>query len=121
MPFDGVPEGVVSDLVKLCIALDGVCRRWSNTSIGAREIGGRPDAPHCTLGWLLVATDWDRDETTRLALDKSIQHYRRLPVKLTRECGRSRTIMIAAVVSGSCNCSPTPSNSQSNGRCVDCV
>ena len=41
MPFDGLPEGVVSDMVKLRIALDGVCRRWSNTSIGAREIGGQ--------------------------------------------------------------------------------
>ena len=89
MPFDGLPEGVVSDMVKLRIALDGVCRRWSNTSIGAREIGGRPDAPHCTLGWLLVATEWDRDETTRLALEYV---YPALPATARKADSRMRAI-----------------------------
>ena len=70
MPFDGLPENLVSDLVKLRIALDGVRNRgWSDRAIGARGIGGRPEGAHCAIGWLLVATEWDRDETTRLALD----------------------------------------------------
>jgi len=89
MPFDGLPEGLVSDLVKLRIALDGVRRRWSNTSIGAREIGGRPEAPHCTLGWLLVATDWDRDEATRLAVDYV---YPALPVTAQKTSSKMRAI-----------------------------
>ena len=70
MPFDGLPQGLLSDMAKLRVALNGVRGRgWSNRAIGAREIGGRPEAPHCAIGWLLVATDWDRDEATRLALD----------------------------------------------------
>jgi hypothetical protein len=63
MPFDALPEGVVSDLVKLRIALDGVRNNWISGQFGL------PDAEtHCAIGWLLVATDWDRDEATRLAL-----------------------------------------------------
>ncbi len=70
MPFDGLPDGLLSDLAKLKVALHGVSKRgWSNEAIGGREIGGRPEQPHCAIGWLLVATDWDREETTRLALD----------------------------------------------------
>ena len=70
MPFDGLPDGLLSDLAKLRIALAGVRDRgWSDHAIGARGIGGRPEGAHCAIGWLLVATDWDRDETTRLALD----------------------------------------------------
>lgn len=70
MPFDGLPDGLMSDLAKLRVALAGVRERgWSNRAIGARGIGGRREGDHCAIGWLLVATDWDRDETTRLALD----------------------------------------------------
>jgi hypothetical protein len=70
MPFDGLPDGLLSDLAKLKVALEGVKSRgrWSNQAIGGREIGGRPEQAHCAIGWLLVATDWDREETTRLAL-----------------------------------------------------
>ena len=64
MPFDGVPEGLVSDLVKLRIALDGVRTHWREGAIGHQT-----DATHCAIGWLLVATEWNRDEAVRLALD----------------------------------------------------
>jgi hypothetical protein len=64
MPFDGLPEGLVSDLVKLRIALDGVRSGWTDGRIGLKDA-----AEHCAIGWLLVATDWDRDEATRLALE----------------------------------------------------
>jgi hypothetical protein len=65
MPFDGLPEGVVSDLVKLRIALDGIKnpQRWAKGSIGLKD-----ELPHCAIGWLMSATDGDLDETTRLAL-----------------------------------------------------
>ena len=64
MPFDGLPEGLVSDLVKLRIALDGVRGGWTRCTLGRRASG-----EHCALGWLLEATDYDRDETVRLALE----------------------------------------------------
>lgn len=63
MPFDGLPDGLLSDLVKLRIACDGVRSGWRQGAIGQGE------ATHCAIGWLLVATDWDRDEAVRLALD----------------------------------------------------
>lgn len=62
MPFDGMPDGLLSDLAKLCVALDGVRERWTDGSLGLNGDN------HCALGWLLVATDWDEDEATRLAL-----------------------------------------------------
>jgi hypothetical protein len=90
MPFDGLPEGLVSDVVKLRIALDGVRNRgWSNRAIGARGIGGRPEGKHCAIGWLLVATDWDRDEVTRLALDYV---YPALPEKARNDQKRMLSI-----------------------------
>jgi hypothetical protein len=90
MPFDGLPAELLSDLAKLRVALDGVRDRgWSNRAIGAREIGGRPPVPHCTIGWLLVATDWDRDETTRLALDYV---YPALPEKARNDTKRMWSI-----------------------------
>jgi ferric-dicitrate binding protein FerR (iron transport regulator) len=65
MPFDGLPEGLVTDLVKLRIALDGVRGgKWT-----AHHVGLKPDDEHCAIGWLLVATEGDRDEATRLALE----------------------------------------------------
>ena len=63
MPFDGLPEGLISDLVKLRIALDGVKNGWTQ-----HEFGSRWGTEHCAIGWLLEATDWDTGETTRLAL-----------------------------------------------------
>lgn len=89
MPFDGLPQGLLSDMAKLRVALDGVRgRAWSNHAIGAREFGGGPEAPHCAIGWLLVATDWDRDEATRLALEYV---YPVLPETARKE-GRMRSI-----------------------------
>lgn len=63
MPFDGVPEGLVSDLVKLRLALDGVRGGWLKGQLGHKN-----EDQHCAIGWLLEATDWNRDETVRLAL-----------------------------------------------------
>ena len=84
MPFDCLPESFVSDLVKLKIALDGVKGGWRSGSLG------RPDeADHCLLGWLLVATDWDTAEATRLALDYV---YPALPPKAQLKSGRLRSI-----------------------------
>jgi hypothetical protein len=76
MPFDGLPEGLVSDMVKLRIALDGVRRGWAQY-----EVGPQGAEHHCAIGWLLVATDWDRDEATRLALEYV---YPALPRKARR-------------------------------------
>jgi hypothetical protein len=64
VPFDGLPEGLISDLVKLRIALDGIKTDWMKYGFGTASDA----APHCAIGWLLVATDWDTGETTRLAL-----------------------------------------------------
>jgi hypothetical protein len=65
MPFDGLPAGLLSDMAKLRVALEGVRDLgWRQEKIGLRDADR-----HCALGWLLVATDWDRDETVRLALD----------------------------------------------------
>ena len=65
MPFDGMPDGLSEDLVKLRTALAGIKNRngWATGSIGLDK-----DAPHCAIGWLLAATDGDIDATTRLAL-----------------------------------------------------
>ena len=65
MPFDGMPDGLSEDLVKLRTALAGIKNRdgWAIGSIGLHK-----DAPHCAIGWLLATTDGDVDETTRLAL-----------------------------------------------------
>lgn len=63
MPFDGLPQGLLSDMAKLRVALDGVRGNWTPGAVGK----GLPD--HCAVGWLLVATDWDSEEATRLALD----------------------------------------------------
>ena len=64
MPFDCLPENVVSDLVKLRVALSGVQTGWASGYFGAR---GGDD--HCAIGWLLVAAEWDTTEATRLALE----------------------------------------------------
>lgn len=81
MPFDGMPDGLSEDLVKLRTALAGIKNPagWGKGAIGLDN-----DMPHCAIGWLLVATDNDLDETTRLAL-KYI--YPALPPKAQKEKG----------------------------------
>lgn len=64
MPFDGLPDGLLSDLAKLRVALAGIGKGWRQCALG-----GPKAENHCALGWLLVATDWDTDEATRLALN----------------------------------------------------
>lgn len=85
MPFDALPQEVVSDLVKLRIALDGVRQHWRSYRVGSPR-----DAEHCAIGWLLVAADWDRDEATRLALEYV---YPALPEK-ARKKGRLASVWI---------------------------
>ena len=63
MPFDGLPEGKVCDIAKLRVALAGVRKGWASYRLGGPEA-----RRHCAIGWLLEATDWDRDATVRLAL-----------------------------------------------------
>jgi hypothetical protein len=64
MPFDGLPESVVTDMLRLRIARDGIKRAWGQGPFGA------PGAEkHCLVGWLLEATEWDEAETVRLAVD----------------------------------------------------
>lgn len=65
MPFDALPEGLVTDLAKLHIALDGV----RDGGWAAGGLGLQRNDDHCAIGWLLVATEGDRDEATRLALE----------------------------------------------------
>lgn len=66
MPFDAMPEKAVNDVVKLRIALDGLSQRrqWAQGSWGTKR-----SADHCLLGWLLMATEYEPDEATRLALE----------------------------------------------------
>lgn len=86
MPFDGMPDGLSEDLVKLRTALAGIKDRegWSQGSIGLDK-----DAPHCAIGWLLAATDGDLDETTRLAL-KYV--YPALPLKAQKDAKKLASI-----------------------------
>lgn len=65
MPFDGLPGGLSEDLVRLRTALAGIknLEGWARGRVGLDK-----DAPHCALGWLLIATDNNLDATTRLAL-----------------------------------------------------
>jgi hypothetical protein len=63
MPFDGLSETKLDDLAKLKLALNGVQQHWRVGKLG------QPGTPnHCAIGWLLVATDWNAEEATRLAL-----------------------------------------------------
>ena len=64
MPFDALPDNLVSDLVRLRIVRDGVATNWATG-----ELGVETDNNHCLIGWLLVATEWDEAEATRLALE----------------------------------------------------
>lgn len=64
MPFDGLPEGLLSDIAKLRVALAGVEKKWRCGALGLI-----PEESHCALGWLLVATDGNIKDATRLAVD----------------------------------------------------
>jgi hypothetical protein len=77
MPFDALPESIVSDLVKLRIARDGLASKdgWCQGKFGLEN-----DRSHCVIGWLLKATEYDERESVRLlvkyiypALPKSAQ------------------------------------------------
>ena len=64
MPFDALPERVAEDVLKLRMARDGVDAKW-----GVSRFGLEDDQHHCAIGWLLVASEWDEAEATRLALN----------------------------------------------------
>jgi hypothetical protein len=66
MPFDCLPEQLLTDLVKLKLARDGIAggQGWSQ-----HELGLTDEPSHCVIGWLLVAADWDAREATRLLVD----------------------------------------------------
>lgn len=86
MPFDAMPETQTNDVIKLRIALDGLSdkRQWAQGSWGTKR-----SADHCLLGWLLMATDYEPDEATRLALDYV---WPSLPEKVRgRPCGSKVT------------------------------
>jgi hypothetical protein len=78
MPFDALPEEVLSDqdalrqalalndIIKLRLARDGIAGQngWRTSELGLE------DSPsHCVVGWLLKAADWEPREATRLLLD----------------------------------------------------
>lgn len=64
MPFDAMPIKVAEDVLKLRLALQGVRTGWIQN-----KWGGKGDAHHCTVGWLMEACDWDHAEATQLILD----------------------------------------------------
>lgn len=78
MPFDTLQDQALTDMVRLMVVRDGIAgeRSWCKG-----DLGGRKSGEHCLLGWLLVATDWDEAEATRLAVDFL---YPALPPKAQR-------------------------------------
>lgn len=85
MPFDTLSENVVSDVVRLRVAREGVAKGWRQMGLGVRGADR-----HCLLGWLLEASDWDAEEATRLALEHV---WPALPERRKRECfGKMRAI-----------------------------
>ena len=85
MPFDALHGNVVSDVVRLKVARDGLAKGWRRMGLGLRGA-----ETHCLLGWLLEASDWDAVEATRLALDYV---WPALPERRKRECyGKMRAI-----------------------------
>jgi len=85
MPFDALPGNVVTDIVRLKVARDGLANGWRQMGLGTRG-----EDSHCLLGWLLEASDWDAEEATRLALDYV---WAALPERRKRECyGKMRAI-----------------------------
>src|SRR5215831_15405619 len=65
MPFDALPEIIVSDLVKLKIVLDRIS---DEKSWWAGKVGVKGTEKHCAVGWLLSACDWDEEAATKLTL-----------------------------------------------------
>jgi hypothetical protein len=66
MPFDCLPEQLLTDLVRLKLARDGIAGHEGWTQ---HELGLADEPAHCVIGWLLAATDWDAREATRLLVD----------------------------------------------------
>jgi hypothetical protein len=66
MPFDCLPEHLLTDLVKLKLARDGIAgdSGWAQSELGLAD-----EPQHCVIGWLLVAADWDAREATRLLVN----------------------------------------------------
>lgn len=95
MPFDALPEIVVSDLVKLRIARDGIVGKggWLSGALG------RPENPsHCVIGWLLVATEWNEHDAARL-LGKYV--WPALPEKVRAKVWESRAEAVYTFNDGS--------------------
>jgi hypothetical protein len=84
MPFDALPENVVSDLVRLKVALDLISnkRRWY-----AGSVGHRGEERHCAVGWVLRACEWDKAAAMKLVTDYL---YPSLPAKAQKEKSRGR-------------------------------
>jgi len=64
MPFDALPEKLISDLLALRLAREGIKTGWQQGPFGIQG-----EERHCLVGWLLASTDYDMAETTRLAVD----------------------------------------------------
>src|SRR5215831_8814143 len=64
MPFDALPEKLISDLLALRLAREGIKTGWLQGPFGIQGEEG-----HCLVGWLLASTDYNMAETTRLAVD----------------------------------------------------
>lgn len=81
MPFDALPEIVVSDLVRLKVALDliGDQSKWFGKE---RKVGVRGGERHCAVGWVLRACDWDEAAALKLVADYL---YPSLPEKAQKE------------------------------------
>jgi hypothetical protein len=79
VPFDCLPEGLVSDLVRLKVALNliGDKDKWFDDRVGLR--GGER---HCAVGWVLRACDWDKEAALKLVADYL---YPSLPEKAKNE------------------------------------
>jgi hypothetical protein len=79
MPFDCLPEIVVSDLVRLKVALGLISDKpkWSDERVGYR--GGEH---HCAVGWVLRACDWDKEAALKLVTEYL---YPSLPTRAKNE------------------------------------
>jgi hypothetical protein len=71
-------------MAKLRVALEGVRTNWDTGEVGLRDA-----EDHCAIGWLLVATDWNREEAVRLALEYV---YPALPEKARKPDQRLKSI-----------------------------
>jgi hypothetical protein len=60
-----MPENVVSDVIKLRMARDGLAGNdWTKNKLGLAK-----GVPHCVIGWLLQAVEFDEMEAARLVVD----------------------------------------------------